>query len=409
MRFLKLFLLISIVVFAAFSCSREKDTFKVEVIEGVKTVHNVSPKYEDKEFVTLKELHTIETFGEEEDFLISAVNEMEVDDEDNLYLLGFYESTITKFDRNGSYIKTMGREGEGPSDLIRPRLFSIHDNKFYINQQILSTNNINIKVWDMDGKYVELIRMPLENYDFIKAYDDFFVVLKFVYRTVYSQSAVNKEQIEINGGPSTPAYIIEKMTKDFKVINLIASFVYENGAMSSPNFNVCDAITSQNEIYFPASSTEYAINKFDFDGNLVLSFNRTYERIPYSQTAKEYDTKRREEAKKNFEKMFPGQEYRGRAALPKYPPILRKILVDDYDNVWVVAGEYSEEINTDYDNKIEATVDIFDKNGVYLYTFKSLHIGLRSFIKNNRLYSVDFYHEATEPEIIRVFEITYNF
>ena len=67
------------------------------------------------------------------------------------------------------------------------------------------------------------------------------------------------------------------------------------------------------------------------------------------------------------------------------PWVIRKILIDDLQNVWVLAGERSAD--ADYEVSVESTLDVFSPEGIYLASQKTSAIAYKSIINNERLYT----------------------
>ena len=111
------------------------------------------------------------------------------------------------------------------------------------------------------------------------------------------------------------------------------------------------------------------IIKYDLTGKPILSFGRNYKRIQFSESAKKTHQKRYAEAIKR------GWEYK---MLPKYPPVIRKVFLDSKENVWIVSGEASQDVE---DKLIDVEVDTFNENGIWLYSFKTNNIVNQSLSK----------------------------
>ena len=94
-------------------------------------IENDTPKYVNEVFVSLEELHTI-NIDEFNEYYIYKLSDIDVDSDTNLYVLDFYESTVTVFDKNGKYLRSMGRRGQGPNELENPLSISIYDDKISI-------------------------------------------------------------------------------------------------------------------------------------------------------------------------------------------------------------------------------------------------------------------------------------
>ena len=76
---------------------------------GVVIVKNpIEPMYEE------------DVFSLEEELTIGEVKDLDVDDEERIFVLDSKEANIKVFDKSGKYINTIGRKGQGPGELQRP-------------------------------------------------------------------------------------------------------------------------------------------------------------------------------------------------------------------------------------------------------------------------------------------------
>jgi len=77
---------------------------------------------------------------------------------------------------------------------------------------------------------------------------------------------------------------------------------------------------------------------------------------------------------------------------------------DNRKNLWVISGEtYEDNRNPNYEN----TIDIFNKKGEWLYSFKSKFISRYCFFNNWKIYRVLPIDLDTYDQIIEVYEIKY--
>jgi len=87
---------------------------EMSTADGVIRVLNPETPAEGESSVELNELWRLG--GEDEDILFGVIAEFLHDDDGNIYLLDSQLSEIQVFDRDGTWLRTVGREGEGPGE-----------------------------------------------------------------------------------------------------------------------------------------------------------------------------------------------------------------------------------------------------------------------------------------------------
>jgi hypothetical protein len=110
---------------------------KVETVDGVKYVKNPAEPASGTTTVEMEELWELggETDDEEEFFGIIA--DIEIDGEGNVYLLDAQLAEVKIYTANGEYVRSIGREGEGPGEFRRPSaMFFTKDGNVGIMQTI---------------------------------------------------------------------------------------------------------------------------------------------------------------------------------------------------------------------------------------------------------------------------------
>lgn len=375
-------IIFSILLILTNSCSqRETENYTVETKDGIRTVINHRPAYENAEFVTLKKILSIDTYSDdnsENSYEVSQVTSWTADENDNLYVLSGLESTITVFDKDGKHLRTMGQPGEGPRDLYWPSSqcgIAYKDNKLYILE------GISLKVWDVYGNYVQKLNTLFRAYFNITPVQDRFLALT-------SPGG--------NSGFEGRDFFVSRKDENFSVVKekLLYRWYYDRDWYFNPRYVF--AVTQDSYLYFPENSEVFSINKYDENFDKILSFGKNYERIPFSE----------ETDKIHQDKLRSASEAGRIISRPEYPPVIRKIMVDSRDNVWVTSGE----LFLEGDEQItDGTIDIFNKEGILLYSFVFKGITYESFINNDRLYTVTPVSRDTGKQFMEVFEITYNY
>ena len=100
-------------------------------------VDNSSPRVEDKKFVELEKLYSIDVtqislFGKDTRSALQRL--IDFDENNNMYILDSFESKISVFNENGESVKSFGRAGQGPNEFIRPNSLIIKEDKIYVFQ-----------------------------------------------------------------------------------------------------------------------------------------------------------------------------------------------------------------------------------------------------------------------------------
>jgi hypothetical protein len=72
--------------------------------------------------------------------------------DNRILILDNHRNRLFVFDKNGNFVKTVGRRGRGPGDLHAPYWMDIYENNLYIN------NNNGIEIFGQDLKFIRRIR-----------------------------------------------------------------------------------------------------------------------------------------------------------------------------------------------------------------------------------------------------------
>jgi len=119
---------------------------KIEIEDGVKVIKNPKePLYGEIKFELEEDL----SIGEEDDdnYMFFGVGDIEVDSQENIYVADKRNYRIQKFDRNGNYVQTIGRQGQGPGEFELPTRIRINETTgdIYVKDLVSCLiNNLNI-------------------------------------------------------------------------------------------------------------------------------------------------------------------------------------------------------------------------------------------------------------------------
>jgi len=154
-------LCVCVVIFSA--CSKEK-TYQVDIRNDVRSVHNIGPTMDSP----LAKLEFVRKIGEmepdNEKYMFQRPISVDRDENGFLYVLDIDANLIKKFDREGRYVSEFGRSGQGPGEFEYPQNLSIGGE----GKLLVATMNSLYHLFDLDGAYIDRVRMPLYQGLFMK-------------------------------------------------------------------------------------------------------------------------------------------------------------------------------------------------------------------------------------------------
>jgi len=340
---------------------------KVEIENGIKVIKNPREPLYGEIKLDLKEDLSI---GREDDknSMFYRVRGIAVDDQANIYVADMSNFRVQKFDREGQYLQTIGRQGQGPGEFQQPTKILLDETKgnIYVRDQM------KIKVFDKEGKYAADIIPKKYPFDFIIAGDGS-IAAKLSSTTESGDSARDFARIN-NWGEilktyaSFPFYFLIQGKSGSGTI--IVSSGLEHDLWIA-------AIDDHSFIY--GFSKEYELNIIDLEGNPVFKIRKDepYHNFPSSVSNR---------IRKNqyFYKM------------PPHMAFFYSILTDNDKRIYVQTNK------TEHEPEVKAEVDVFSRDGYYLY--KTIIPHGTYVIKNGYLYAhvVD---EDAAMEYVRRFRI----
>ena len=150
-------------------------------------------------------------------------------------------------------------------------------------------------------------------------------------------------------------------SNELELKNIISDFKVDR-LKDGGHFPSYLAVDSEGNFYIQNSYDEYLINKYNMNGELELSFGReSYKRKSNTNKYRKWFEKARA-LRIKFGGTVP--------KLPKFPPIVSYIIVDDRDLIWIITGESN--ITSGLAGwETVSTIDIFNTTGKFLYSFEA--------------------------------------
>ncbi|MFC1733181.1 hypothetical protein ACFL6I_23020 [candidate division KSB1 bacterium] len=138
-------------------CGGDDATYTVEVIDGVRHVHNFPLEPDREAQIGLRYVRTLgEHVTDRDEYLFYRPNDITIDGEGRIYVLDSGNYRVLKYDPGLNFLNSFGRQGQGPGELSSPFCLKIgNDNQIYFGD----TGRGGIVVFDREGREVEFIRL----------------------------------------------------------------------------------------------------------------------------------------------------------------------------------------------------------------------------------------------------------
>jgi hypothetical protein len=356
---------LSISAFMIFvSCQKQKAEWKgtIEEIDGVKVIINPEePLYDEVELELELDLSIGgEDVDEKYSFIRAA--DIEVDKEGNIFILDFRPCRIQKYDKNGNYLKTIGREGQGPGEWERALAMSL-DTKGRIHVK----ERGEIHIFDKNGEYIKSMKADYQISSDIMSNGG---NLLFCTGPIYSEEGVSLDVILLDS--------------DGKKVDTIASFpdptvVLRKSASGgrrdtimgfpppySPGLYFC-SLSERLGIY--GYSSEYKLCVVNSSGETVYRIEKDEKRQPTSKKEEGEFLEKRVEIHKEAWKdrggfPFSKRELRKIYNFAKYKPFFTGIITDDSGHIFL------QKPKSILHKEIDTFFDLFSQEGYYLYKVK---------------------------------------
>jgi hypothetical protein len=337
------------------------ESTSIQKSEDVVVVSNPKTPAHQMRIVFKEELTIGEVEGEENYMFGSGIS-FNTDDAGNFYVADSDSHRIQKYDPEGKYLLTIGREGQGPGEfrwLSIPRFDT--DNNIYITDW----PNRRISFFDKNGQYLRQIRMQ-ERYQNIYINSKGLII---AYKWQMAREGNVQKQTFLYGLFDDKFNLAVELFKDEIVTpmptGMDASSIAESLAKSysSLAFRPQARITlADNDFIYFGYPEKYDISVYSPEGKLVRKINRDYESIPVGEKDKINFVKMlKESLPPSFpedikKRVFQNIKYR------KYKPAFQTFTL--MENGWLAV--IVDSVEDEY-----TLIDIFDREGKYIAHFKT--------------------------------------
>jgi hypothetical protein len=238
---------------------------------GVRHVVNPNRPVEPAETAVLREVWRAGGDDEDDDVLFAVLDDVAVDGGGNVYLLDSQLNTVHVFSSLGEYLRSIGRQGEGPGEFNMPRsLFITPDGLVAVVQMMPG----RIILLTPDGESAGL--HPLPEFEGVPMFlfggsagENVFLRVMETTGQPGGSFTTTSALIRVDGtGDKTATYIQEAMEQN------MSSLVFEERNMVG--LSAWNA-APDGKVLADVEFDEYSIQVWDSDGTLDHVFGRDYE------------------------------------------------------------------------------------------------------------------------------------
>jgi len=357
--------LISEALLFSLACSKQDANWTGKTYEedGVVVVKNPSkPIYEGNPCSFELEV-SIGNNTRSKDDSFTEIGSIAVDENENIYVSDIKESHIKVFNQRGTYLRTIGKKGQGPGEFDYITRIELNRESQLV---VFDGNTRRISFFTPDGKLIaNLSTKEIAATDLILDSTGRFLAISF-------GIDLNKNEAitELKLFNSDQSFIKTIITSDpASIFNPFSPFIqrkpYKNGN------------------YLCAYNKNYELLVYDPEWQLKKKITKDY--VPEEITSEE---------KKTSLKMYPQLRTMG---FPSKHPAFSQFTIDDDDRVYVQTWEMSEKENVYY-------YDVFDALGRYVAKVPFRH--QPRLWKKGKLYTIE---ESIDGfQLIRIYKVTWD-
>ncbi len=299
---------------------------KIEEDMGIEVVKNPDEPMFDENVIHFEEDLFLGATGVREETQFSRISGIAVDREEKIYVLDYTEAQVKVFDKNGRYLQTIGKKGQGPGEMASPFSISITSKDEIMIQDL---NNRKIIYLSLDGKFIKSLSTA-----------------ELIIVGSQTDSKGNIVAVVSNMYPEKQVIELKKFDKELHPLVSYRSF---SSPRRSPAFNPFGPDISwtltKNDYVVCGFPENYELEVYDPEGNLIRKIHKDSKPVKVSLDEIE-------EAKKRL----PGPM---RLDIPKYHSAYRDLTADEEGRIYVRTWEKMEDSNGYY-------FDIFDSAGKFI-------------------------------------------
>lgn len=362
-----------LVLFSGCSKSFDKAEWAatIEMKDGIKVVSNPEdPKYGEFVFDLEEDLAIGDV--DDENYFFYKVGNLSVDDDGNIYVRDGGNRRVLEYDKSGRYVRTIGRQGQGPGEYMYPsRIFlddvgnpCVHDSRslVYYNRDGNFRKKILIK-----GFYSRLLPGPQGTF-----------------------LGTTQPSAQTEGGAKTSIIQIGENGEPLRTIAEYPISYSENQKAVVLHWYTHRAEFSRRDkvSFYYGFSRDYKIHVADSEGNTIFIFAKTEE--PKAVSTEEKELTRKD----GFWAAIGTNQPEKAIVFPDHRRFFDRFMSDDMGRLYVIRSRSILERE-----EKARWVDVFSKEGIYLYRMNWPFIP--ALIKKGYLYEVRESEDIGDVTVMR--------
>jgi hypothetical protein len=323
----------------SFFCSPKKESVERIIEDGVEVVLNHIEPYQipgEPTTFNLEEIFTIDT----EKFSIARtgltdISCFDIDSKGNIFFLEFLPregKNIFRFDKNGRFVNSFGRKGQGPGEVQNPFHLEVNN-----QDSIVVTDQSKLKLifFSNEGSLIREIPLDL-GIPFVSCLENG----KFL---TFGQliGSLNSEYTQLS------LRLVDSQLDEVKELGRYKRMIATRTKKRKGTPPLWCWSVSKNNVYVANEERGYEIWAYDLDGNLIRKIKKEYKKVPVSE---EYKKKKIESTPDILKKM---------TFFPEFFPPYQSFFTDDRGRLFVMTYEEGE-------NPGEFITDIFNNEGAFV-------------------------------------------
>lgn len=324
---------------------------KLESVDGIEYVRNPAEPMNDPATVDMEALWEVGGDTDDEDEFFGVISDIGIDGEGNVYLLDAQLSEIKVFTADGEYLRTIGREGEGPGEFRRPsRMFFTEDGDIGVLQTIPAKIVLLSPMGDPMGGH-PLPEPEGGGFQMLtsgQASEGQLVLAMARTKLAEDQSKWSRTDFLAridSEGNELARYSSKTTTINFAdpVLNFAEWDTFERRWTVAPD----------GKVYACESYPDYVITVYKPDGSVDRKITREYQHRPHTAEEKEFLTKMMEQ----LTQQIPNR----RVNVEDDAKDIETLHIRDDGSIWVLSSNGSH----DYPDGALGVFDVYNKEGQF--------------------------------------------